>query len=90
MKQTNWKIYMHYTVYLYYIFYLRTRAQSVRRQHRKRTSEKSDIVTYKDSTQVVSIRQVIQHAKKGDWGAILILIVVNVTLVGAFGICIIK
>ena len=31
---------------------IRTRAQSVRRQHRKRTSEKSEMMTYKDTTQV--------------------------------------
>ena len=30
---------------------IRNRAQSVRRQHRKRTSEESEIVTYKDTTQ---------------------------------------
>ena len=31
---------------------IRTRYQSVRRQHRRRTSEKSEMVTYKDNIQV--------------------------------------
>ena len=40
------------TVYRYSVHCtIRTRAQSVRRQHEKRTSEKSDMVTYKDTTQ---------------------------------------
>ena len=44
-RQMNCKIYtVHCTI--------RARAQSVRRQHRRRTSEKSEMVTYKDSTQV--------------------------------------
>ena len=58
---------------------IRTRAQSVRRQHRKRASEKSDLLTYKDYTQVDRKKWVNQHAKKGDSKAILMLIVVNVT-----------
>ena len=33
-------------------FRIRTKAQSVRRQHKKRTSEKSEMVTYEDITQV--------------------------------------
>merc|ERR1712114_64944 len=37
-----------YTVHLR----IRTKAQSVRRQHKKRTSEKSEMVTYEDITQV--------------------------------------
>ena len=41
---------MHYTVQLH--FTIRAKAQSARRQHRMRTSEKSEIVTYKDTTQV--------------------------------------
>ena len=49
IKQTNRKMYMHYTVHCT----IRTRAQSARRQHRRRVSEKNDMVTYKDSTQVV-------------------------------------
>ena len=49
IKQTNRKMYMHYTVHCT----IRTRAQSARRQHRRRVSEKNDMVTYKDSTQLV-------------------------------------
>ena len=37
---------------------IRTRAQSVRRQHEKRTPEKSEMVTYKDTTQVARNRWV--------------------------------
>ena len=40
----------HYTVHCT----IRTRDQSVRRQHRRRTSEKSEMVTYKDTTQVAN------------------------------------
>ena len=36
---------MHYTVHC-------TRAQAVKRQHRKRDTGKSEILTYKDTTQV--------------------------------------
>ena len=38
----------HYTVHCI----IRTRAQSVRRQHKKRNSEKRELVTYKDISQV--------------------------------------
>ena len=37
---------------------IRTRFQSIRRQHRRRTSEKSETVTYKDSSQVATNRWV--------------------------------
>ena len=41
------------TLYTYTVHCtIRTRAQSVRRQHRKRTSEKNEMVIYNDSTQV--------------------------------------
>ena len=41
------------TLYTYTVhFRIRTKAQSVRRQHKKRTSEKSEMVTYEDITQV--------------------------------------
>ena len=46
IKQTNYKMYMDYTVQLHSIFTIRTRGQSVRRWHRKRNSEKSEMVTY--------------------------------------------
>ena len=42
---------MHFTVHST----LMTRAQLVERQHRKRTLEESEILTYKDTTQVVRI-----------------------------------
>ena len=50
----------------------------------KRTSEKSDMVTYEDSTQVVKKRRANQHANKMDSRTILILIPVKVTLAGGF------
>ena len=68
---------------------IRTRAQSDRRQHRKRTPEKSDMATYKDSTQVFRKRQVNQHTKKVDSRPILMLIAGKLTLVGASKIWII-
>ena len=49
IKQTNCKMYMHYTVHCT----IRTRAQSVRGQHRIRTSEEREILTYKGTTPVV-------------------------------------
>ena len=48
IKQKNFNMYMHYTAHCT----IRTRVQSIKRQHRKSTSEKSGIVTYKDTTQV--------------------------------------
>ena len=46
-------MYMHYTVQLYFTCTIRTRAQSVRRQQEKRTSDKSEMVTYNHDTAVV-------------------------------------
>ena len=66
---------------------IRTRAQSVRRQQRKRTSQESDMVTYKHVTEVVSNRFVNHLAKSVDSKAILLLIA---TSVGALIIWIIK
>ena len=51
IKQTNCKICIklyNYTVHCT----IKTRAQSVRRQHRKKTSEKNEMVIYNNSTQV--------------------------------------
>ena len=46
-------MYMH-GLHIYTVQYtIRTRVESARRQHRKRTSETSDMVAYKDATQVV-------------------------------------
>ena len=74
-------MYMHgldiYTVQ----YTIRTRVESARRQHRKRTSETSDMVAYKDATKVVRKRWVNQHVKKVDTRAILLLIAANVILV---------
>ena len=44
---------MHYTVQLYFTCTIRTRAQSVRRQQEKRTSDESEMVTYNHDTAVV-------------------------------------
>ena len=45
--------YICITLYTYIVYCtIGTRAQSVRKQHEKRTSKKSEMVTYKDSTQV--------------------------------------
>ena len=71
---------MHYTVQCT----IRTKAQSIRRQHRKRTWEKSDMVTYEDSIQVVRKRLADQHANKMDARTILILISAKVTLAWCF------
>ena len=65
---------MHYTVYCT----IRTRAQSVRRQHEKRTSEKSEMVTYKHGNGVVRNRCVKNKAKRVDSRAILLLIASSV------------
>ena len=59
---------------------IRTRAQSVIKQHRKITSEKSDIVTYKDSTQVFRTKVSQSHTKKVDSRAALMLIAVKASL----------
>ena len=66
---------------------IRTRAQSVRRQHRKRNSEKSEMVTYKHVTEVVRNRCVNHQAKRMVSRAIVLL---NATSVGALIIWIIK
>ena len=66
---------------------IRTRAQSVRRQHRKINSEKSEMMTYKHVTEVVRNRCVNHQAKRVDSMAILYLIE---TFVGALIIWIIK
>ena len=65
----------------------RYRAQSVRRQQRKRTSQESEMVTYKHVNEVVRNRCVKHQAKRMDSRAILLLIA---TLVGALIILVIK
>ena len=65
---------------------IRTRGQSVRRQHRKRNSEKSEMVTHKHVTEVVRNRCVNHQAKRGDSRAIVLIIT---TFVGALIIWII-
>ena len=78
---------MHYTAQLYCILYHKSRAQSVRRQHWKRNSEKSEIVTYKHVTEVVRNRCVNHQAKRMVSRAIVLL---NATFAGALIIWIIK
>ena len=56
----------------------RTRAQSVRRQQRKRTSVESEMVTYNHVTEVVRSKFVNHQAKRLDSREILILIVTSV------------
>ena len=80
-------MYMHYTVQLHSTFTIRTRGQSVRRQHRKRNSEKSEMVTHKHVTEVVRNRCVNLQAKRVDSRTIVLLIA---TFVGALIIWIIK
>ena len=48
ITKKNCKMYMHYTVHC-------TRAQAVKRQHRKRDTGKSEILTYKDTTQEATL-----------------------------------
>merc|ERR1711954_373599 len=60
----------HYTLHCT----IRTRAQSVRRQQRKRTSEESEMVTYNHLTEVVRTKCANHQARKVDSRAILILI----------------
>ena len=55
-----------------------TRAQSVRRQQRKRTSEESEMVTYNHVTEVVRSKCVNHQARRVDSRAILILIATSV------------
>ena len=65
----------------------RYRAQSVRRQQRKRTSQESEMVTYKHVNEVVRNRCVKHQAKRVDSRDILFLIA---TLAGALIILITK
>ena len=64
-----------------------TRAQSVRRQPGKRTSQESEMVTYKHVNEVVRNRCVKHQANRVDSRATLLLIA---TSVGALMILIIK
>ena len=73
MKCTCIKLY-NYTAHCT----IRTRGQSVIRQHRKRKSEKSEMVTYKHVTEVVRNRCVNHQAKRVDSRAILLLIATSV------------
>ena len=66
---------------------IRTRAQSVRRQHRKINPEKSEMMTYKHVTEVFRNRCVSHQTKRVDSRAILPLIA---TSVGSLIILIIK
>ena len=59
---------------------IRNRAQSVRRQQRKRTSQESENVTYKHVDEVVRNRCVNHQVKRVDSRAILLLFA---TFVGA-------
>ena len=59
---------------------IRTRAQSVRRQHRKRNSEKSEMVTYKHVTEVVGNRSDNHQAKRVDSRAIVLLIATSLII----------
>ena len=53
---------------------IRTKAQSVTRLQRKRSSEKSEMVTYKYFTEVVRNIHVSHQAKRVDSRALLLLI----------------
>ena len=66
---------------------IRTRAWSVKRPLRKRTSQEREIVTYKHVTEVVRNRCVNHQAKRGDSRTIVLLIA---TFVGALIIWIMK
>jgi len=59
---------------------IRTREQSVRRQHRKRNSEKSEMVTYKHVTEVVGNRSDNHQAKRVDSRAIVLLIATSLII----------
>ena len=80
IKQTNYEMYMRYTVQYRVHCSIRTTAQSVRTQQRKRTSHESEMVTYKHVTEVVKNRCVNHQAKRVDSRAILLL---SATSVGA-------
>ena len=67
------------TLYTYTVHCtIRARAQSTRRQHRRRNSEKSEIVTYKHVTEVVRNRCVNHQSKRMDSRAIVLLIATSV------------
>ena len=83
LKQTNCKMYMHCTVPCS----TRNRAQLVKRQQRKRTSQESEMVTYKHVNEVGRNICVKHQAKRIDSRAIILLIA---TFVGALKILIIK
>ena len=71
------------TIYNYIVHCtIKTRAQLVRRYKGKRTSEKSEVLTYKDATQVVRYRCVNQQAKEVNSRAIFLLIAVRTNLCG--------
>ena len=78
---------MHYTVQLYFTCTIRTRAQSVRRQQEKRTSDESEMVTYNHDTAVVIatfvgaliIPTIKQTAKDIDNGLFILKIVIKIT-----------
>merc|ERR1712081_36560 len=74
----------HYTCTLHCT--IKTRAQSVKRHQRKRTSQGSEMVTYKHVTEVVRNRCVNHQANRVDSRAIHLLIA---TSVGALTIWII-
>ena len=74
IKQTNFKLYMHYTVNCKVQCTIRNRTQSARSQQRKRTSEESEMVTYKHVNEVARIRCVKHQANRVDSGALPCLI----------------
>merc|ERR1711954_498733 len=59
-------------------FTIRTRAQSIKRQQMRRTSQESEMVTLKHVTEVVRNRCVIHQAKRVDSRAELLLIATSV------------
>ena len=73
-------MYMKYIVQLCSTLYQTTRAQSVKRYNGTMTSEKSEILTYEDATQVVIYRCVNQQAKKFNSRAVFLLIAVKTNL----------
>ena len=50
-KQTNYKMYLHYTVHFHSTFYHKDQSSV----SKKRTSEKSEMVTCEDNTEVARI-----------------------------------
>ena len=69
---------MHYTVQLYFTCTIRTRAQSVRRQQEKRTSDESEMVTYNHDTAVVRSKCVNHQAMILDSRVLLLIIEVKI------------